>query len=328
MCPNPTSTLPEAVAANVPADMVPADMPPERMRVAYQGEPGAYSEQATLKFFEKRGEPSFVPCATFRDMFEALHHGRVDRAAVPIENSLAGTIHENLDLLLRYRDFTIVGELDFRVSHCLLALKGTQMSDITVVRSHHMALSQCTAYLRSNGLVPEVAYDTAGSAKRIAKDNLTGVAAIASRRAAEIYGLGIVDEDIEDEKENFTRFLILSKESVPYVPGTPSKTSLVFSLINGPGVLCRALSVFAVTNIDLTKIESRHIHTVAEALQHESTEDLDANVERRWGYVFYVDIARHAEEPSVSSALKHLQEITAFYRVLGSYPKHCREIHD
>lgn len=261
-------------------------------------------------------------------MFEALDNRLVDRVAVPIENSLAGTIHENLDLLLRYKDLTIIGELDFRVRHCLLALPGTALSDVRVVRSHPMALAQCTGFLQHNALVSEVAYDTAGSAKLIRKGKVAGSAAIASKRAAEIYDLEILAEGIEDEKENYTRFLILSRMMEPYIPDTPSKTSLAFSLINQPGILCRALSVFAVTNIDLSKIESRHIHTVLEALC-EADDGLDRNsVERRWGYVFYVDFTRHIEEPAVESALKHLQEITTFYRVLGSYPKHLPELHD
>lgn len=301
-----------------------------KIRVAYQGEPGAYSEQAALQYLSAHGvsEVDFHPCTSFRDMFEALDKRLVHRAAVPIENSLAGTIHENLDLLLRYKDLTIIGELDFRVRHCLLALPGTEFADVKVVRSHPMALAQCTGYLQDKGLVSEVAYDTAGSAKLIRKGKVAGSAAIASRRAAEIYDLQILAEGIEDEKENYTRFLILSREMHPYIPDTPCKTSLAFSLVNQPGILCRALSVFAVTNIDLSKVESRHIHTVLEALC-EADKKLDRNnVERRWGYVFYVDIARHIEEPAVESALKHLQEITPFFRVLGSYPMHLPEVHD
>lgn len=295
------------------------------MRVAYQGEPGAYSEQATKQFFNSTPALAFLPCSSFQNVFEALHTGLVDRAAVPIENSVAGTIHENLDLLLRHKDLTIVGELDFHVRHCLLALKGTQLKDIAVVKSHAMALAQCKGYLHANYLTSEVAYDTAGSAKMIYKDKLRDVAAIASRRAAEIYDLSILAEGIQDDNQNFTRFLILSKTPQPYQPGTPCKTSLAFSLKNGPGSLCRALSVFAVTQIDLTKIESRHIRCVIKALR-EAGEELDSCHESRWGFVFYVDIARHVEENAVASALNHLQEITEFYRVLGSYPAHSSDV--
>lgn len=303
-------------------------MPTSSLRIAYQGEPGCYSEQAALQFFSQTTQPEFTPCVAFPDLFEAVQNRSVDRAILPIENSLAGTLHENLDILLRYKDLQIAGEVDFHVHHCLLALKGTKLADVTVVRSHPIALAQCPTFLRQNALVSEVAFDTAGSAKKICKGKLAGAAAIAGRRAAEIYDLDILADGIEDEKDNFTRFLILSRDTTHYIPGTPSKTSLVFALVNGPGVLCRALSVFGVTNIDLTKIVSRHIHTVIEALRHDSTEEISDSVERRWGYVFYVDIARHVEERAVASALKHLQEITTFYRVLGSYPRHCREIHD
>lgn len=199
------------------------------------------------------------------------------------------------------------------------------MTDISVVRSHAMALAQCKEYLRRNFLIPEVAYDTAGSAKRIRKDKLEGVAAIASERAAATYNLQILAKGIEDDVTNYTRFLILSKTSEPYRPGTPCKTSLAFSLVNGPGSLYRALSVFAVTSIDLTKIESRHIRCVMKVLK-EAGENIHQSVENRWGFVFYVDIARHVEEKAVASALNHLQEITMFYRVLGSYPAYSAPI--
>ena len=289
--------------------------------VSYQGELGAYSEQAALQFFGTE-EVSFHPCTSFEHAFDAVSRGQVDRAVIPMENSLAGTIHSNLDTLLRYPDLTIVGECDYRVRHCLLARPGVSMSDIKTVRSHYMALAQCSSYLQNNGLVSEVAYDTAGSARLIAKEELDNVAAVASKRAAEVYGLNIIEEGIEDHKKNYTRFLVLSREPCKYVPGVPCKSSLVFSLVNGPGILCRALSVFAVTNIDLTRIENRHIHTVREALSGTSEEFKEENITKRWAYVFYVDIARHREEKAVESALRHLQEITTFYRMLGSYPMH------
>lgn len=299
------------------------------MRVAYQGEPGAFSEEAAQQFFDAQGQAVvYHPCASFHETFKALDSNLVDRTALPIENSLAGTIHENLDLLLRYPNITIVGELDLKVRHCLLALKGTKFSDVKVVQSHPMALAQCTGYLQRNGLKSEVAYDTAGSAKLISKEKNSNAAAIAGKRAAEIYDLDILEEGIQDEKVNFTRFLILSREQSVYKPDTPSKTSLVFALMNGPGILYRALSVFAVTNIDLTKIESRHIHSVREALRLSEEEFERDDVESRWEYVFFVDIARHAEEKAVRSALNHLQEITTFYRVLGAYPQHVHDGHD
>ncbi|CDF35420.1 unnamed protein product [Chondrus crispus] len=302
------------------------------LRVAYQGEPGAYSEQAALQYLTTAGRAAsavhFLPSPTFASAFEAVDSGLADRAVVPIENSLAGTIHGNLDLLLRYSRLTIIGELDFRVRHCLLALPGTLLRHVKVVRSHPMALAQCQGYLDKVALVSEVAHDTAGAARIIRKGQIAHSAAIASKRAAEIYNLNILAEGIEDDKKNFTRFLVLSKEKTPYVPHLPSKTSLVFSLINQPGILCRALQAFSVTAIDLSKIESRHIHTIAAALC-EGEEEMDReNIEKRWGYVFYVDMERHTEEPAVQKALALLQEVTTFFRVLGSYPKHVPEVHD
>lgn len=314
-----------------------ATVPTTRLRVAYQGEAGSFSEQASLQFFNSEQvslqaqstssvEPTpdlhFHPCANFSAMFDALHAGLVDRAVVPIENCLAGTIHENLDHLLRNPRFTIVGELDFHVRHCLMALPGTKLADISAVRSHPMALAQCDAFLRSEFLKSEVAYDTAGSAKLIRKEMLHGVAAIAGERAASIYNLQIIARDIQNESKNFTRFLILSPNPYPYIPSSrlSYKSSIAFCLIDSPGILCRALSVFAVTGIDLTKIESRHMYVVQKNLGF--PEDHDFSDEKRWRYVFYVDMARHASEPAVAAALSHLQQVTTFYRLLGAYPAH------
>lgn len=297
------------------------------LRIAYQGESGAYSEQAAIQYFQQTAtttssatppQLNFHPCVTFAAMFEALASAVVDQAVVPIENSLAGTIHENLDLLLRHPKLSIVGELDFHVRHCLVAFPDVSIEDISTVQSHPMALSQCAHFLREKNLNSEVAYDTAGSAKLIRKQLLKNTAAIASERAALIYNLNILARDIQDEPRNFTRFLVLSTNSVPYVPNPPIsyKSSIAFCLIDAPGILCRALSAFAVTDIDLCKIESRHIYTVRNALGLPD----DVLDEQRWGYVFYVDLARHADEPSVDAALNHLQQITTFYRLLGAYP--------
>ena len=301
---------------------------PAPLLVSYQGEPGAYSEMATRQFFGETPINPF-PCTSFAAMVAALSNGTVDRAVLPLENSLAGTIHQNLDLLLRYKDLHIVGELDFRVRHCLVASRNARFEDIKVVRSHYMALDQCKYYLQSKSLTPEVAYDTAGSAKLIHKTNPTDVAAICSSSAAELYDLQVLQPNIEDNARNFTRFLILARHRAPYVPKQPSKSSLVFTIDNnGPGGLYRVLSVFASSAIDLTKIESRHIQTVREALKESYDGDISDETERRWEYVFYVDIARHAEEPNVAVALAHLRVITPFYRVLGAYPQHVSHLHD
>lgn len=341
------------------------------LRVAYQGEPGAYSEQASIDFFTASSPPSpptYLPCPSFAAVFSALSSGAADRAVLPIENSLAGTIHAILDLFVAHPGLHIVGEHDFRVVHCLLAQPGARLEDVTIVRSHFMALAQCTGFLADHALTSHVAADTAGSAAKVANSGAPGDAAIASARAAKIYGLDILAEGIEDEKENYTRFLVLSRDaadtndeyvaasaaataaastaaspaaseagektnkptlshqnlmtgSFPTADLAPAKTSIVFTLFNKPGALFRALSVFSVLDIDLTKIESRHIHTVLDAVA-----GCDRSQARRWGYVFYVDFARsYAEEP-VQNALKNLQQITPFYRLLGTYRRHEHEV--
>lgn len=300
---------------------------PAPLRVAYQGAPGAYSEAASMAYFDRAlpaGAPpvAYAPAATFPAVVEALAAGAVDRAVLPIENSLAGTIHANLDLLLRHPELTIVGEHDFRVRHCLLALPGTRLEDVKVVRSHYMAIAQCVGWLEGKGLVTEVAGDTAGSAERVRSESLTGAAAIASRRAAEIYDLDVLAEGIEDEQENYTRFLVLMRGAVGDGVGAEAlaaatKTSIAFTLNNTPGALLRALSVFSVVDIDLTKIESRHVHTVLDAVADDG--DGCAVQARRWGYVFYLDFARGYADEASENALRSLRQITPFFRCLGSY---------
>lgn len=310
---------------------MPATSKSRRLCIAYQGEPGAYSEQASLDFFadaRRCGDSedfnditlSHIPHSSFKDAFDSVSEGKADLAVIPFENSFAGSIHANLDLLLRYPNLHIVGEHDFRVQHCLLALPGTQISDIKIVRSHFMALAQCSGYLSKRKLVSEVAKDTAGSAMRIRDECLVGSAAIASKRAAAIYGLEILEEGIEDEKENYTRFLVLATVLNTYRCDAPAKTSITFTLENKPGALFRALSVFAVLDIDLTKVESRHIQTVVEAVNKE-----DVRQAQRWGYVFYVDFTRSYVEIPVQNALENLKQITPFFRLLGSYRQHAHE---
>lgn len=298
---------------------MPSDVNCGAVCVAYQGEPGAYSEQVARKFFADNDKMITHPSTTFVDMFSKIRNKTATHIVVPIENNLAGTIHENLDHILRDPNLFIVAELDLPVRHCLLAPHGVSLSDIRAVTSHPMALAQCTNYLLENGIASEVGYDTAGSAKMISKNQPKDLAAIASRCAAEIYNLNVLAEEIQDEPDNYTRFLLVSTQPAKYVPGVPSKTGIVFALINSPGILYRALSVFAVSNIDLSKIESRHIHTVRKAIGPPADTDINEN---RWGYVFFVDILRHANEQAVAAALNHLQQITTYYRLLGAYPAH------
>lgn len=291
--------------------------------VAYQGEVGSYSDEAARKFFGNEDEITMRPCKTTVDMFNEIENQTANHIIVPIENNLAGTIHENLDHILCNPNLVIIGEIDLPIRHCLLARHGTSLTDIRSVRSHEIALAQCNNYLEQHEFSTQVGYDTAGSAKLLISkqqtNNNNSLAVIASRRAARIYDLDVLAEDIQDQPNNFTRFLVLSTHPAKYIPGLPSKTGIAFALITSPGILCRALSVFAVSNIDLSKIESRHIHTIPKTIGPPPESGVE---ERHWKYVFFVDILRHADEQAVAAALKHLQEITTYFRVLGAYPAH------
>ena len=267
------------------------------MKIAFQGEAGAYSEQAVFEYF---GEVETQPCESFDAVFAAVHSERCESALIPIENSLAGSIHQNYDLLLRYQ-LHIVGEYFLRVRHCLIALPGVKKSDIKKAISHPQALGQCDAYLRNHGIKAEAVYDTAGSVKMLRESGARDTAAIASRRAAELYGMQILEEEIEDNPENYTRFLAIAREAVK--PNAEAKTSIVFTLRNEPGALFKALSVFALRNIDLTKIESRPLQG------------------KPWEYLFYIDFIGAAYEETTKRALDHLGEYAAMLRVLGSYPR-------
>jgi prephenate dehydratase len=265
------------------------------MKIAFQGEPGAYSEQAVYGYF---GAVETQPCESFDAVFAAVTSGMCAAGLIPIENSLAGSIHQNYDLLLRHALY-IVGEYLLRVRHCLIAAPGVQQAEIKKVISHPQALGQCAAYLRQRGLKPEAVYDTAGSVKMLKESGARDVAAIAARRAAEMYGMQVLEEGIEDNPENYTRFLAIAP--APVRPQGEAKTSIVFTLKNQPGALFKALSVFALREIDLTKIESRPL------------------AGKPWEYLFYIDFVGAENDPHVSKALDHLGEYALMLRVLGSY---------
>jgi prephenate dehydratase len=270
------------------------------MIVAFQGERGAYSEAATVAHFGESVGP--LPCQSFEAVFDAVTDGTADRGLIPVENSLAGSIHRNYDLLLRY-DLTIVGEIKIRIAHHLIALPGVKLTDVRRVYSHPQALAQCERSL--DELLPQAkrvaTYDTAGSVKMLREEGTRDGAAIASRRAADFYQMSLLHGDLEDDPENYTRFLILSQE--PVVPEGMAKTSIVFSIDNVPGALFKSLAVFALRDIDLTKIESRPLQG------------------KPWQYFFYIDFAGSVHETACRNALNHLQEIATFFRVLGSYPR-------
>ncbi len=270
--------------------------------VAYQGEPGAFSEEAAIDHFGAGAIPQ--PHTTFDAVFAAVTDGSSDYGVVPVENSLAGSIHRNYDLLMRH-NLHVIGEVILRISHNLITLPDVQLPDIKRVISHWQALDQCEHSLTH--LLPGVervqVYDTAGSVKMLAEEGRRDTAAIASRRAAAIYNLPILREAIEDDPTNYTRFAVLSRQPVEAAAGTASKTSIVFAMRNAPGSLFRAMAVFALRDIDLTKIESRPLQGSP------------------WEYLFYLDFRGSMRDEVCQRAINHLSEQTTILRVLGSYPR-------
>jgi prephenate dehydratase len=266
------------------------------VRIAYQGEPGAFSEAAARRVAH---DAQLVPCKTFEEVFASVNGGSAGFGILPIENSIGGSIHRNYDLLVA-NTIPIVGEVELPVVHHLLALPGASMERLRRVYSHPQALAQCERFLRTlTGVEIIATYDTAGSAKLVADERLEDAAAIASARAGEVFGLSPLASSIQDFSDNITRFLLVGGR--PVTDSVPDKTSIVFSLPNEPGALFKALSVFALRGIDLTKLESRPIPG------------------RAWEYLFYVDLAAARDEPACARALAHLGEFASMLRTLGSY---------
>ncbi|MFC1537913.1 prephenate dehydratase [Candidatus Latescibacterota bacterium] len=269
------------------------------VKVAFQGELGAYSELAIYECFGN--DVKVVPKEAFSEVFEAVSSKETEHGVLPFENSLTGSIHENYDLMLDH-DLVITGEIKLRIVHNLIVNKGVKLSDIKRVYSHPQALSQCKKFLSGlNGVELISIYDTAGAARNI-KENASPVeAAVASAQAAVDYDLEIIESGIESNHMNFTRFHVLSRELNDEVPD--SKTSIVFSTKNIPGVLFKSLSVFALRDIDLYKIESRPLHGTP------------------WKYIFYLDFDGDIRQDNIKKAIAHLEEIAEFLKFLGSYPK-------
>ena len=269
-------------------------------KVAFQGEPGAFSEQAIRQFRVPR--TISIPKPRFEDVFRALAAGEADAAALPMENTLAGSVHENYDLLLRY-DFEITAETNVRIVHHLIARPGVRFSAVRRVYSHPVALNQCQDFFARHRRVERIPYyDTAGSVKMLMSEKPEGAAAIASELAARLYGGNILKREIEDDRRNFTRFFLLEPRGAgPRGRGGAWKTSLVFSTRNAPGSLFRALGAVALRDLNLAKIESRPRRG------------------KPWEYMFYLDVLAHREEPRMKNALSHLGELADFLRVLGSY---------
>ncbi|HUL75560.1 MAG TPA: prephenate dehydratase [Vicinamibacterales bacterium] len=268
------------------------------MRIAYQGEPGAYSEAAALKFQEAA---DVIACASFEAVFAAVESGRATHGILPIENSIGGSIHRNIDLLGEHH-LPIVGEVELLVEHCLLALPGARLETLRRVYSHPQGLAQCEQFLRRLSGVEIVAtYDTAGSAKLIRDGALADTAAIASARAGEVFGLDVVASGIQDYAANITRFVVIARQDDATL--TPDKTTILFALSNEPGALFKALSVFALRDIDLTKLESRPVRG------------------RPWEYMFYADVNIARQDMRCARAVVHLAEFARWVRTLGSYSR-------
>jgi prephenate dehydratase len=274
-----------------------------RIKVAFQGEPGAFSQIAVHQLLGE--DVTIIPCQRFDEVFQSLAGSHVDAAVVPIENTLHGSVHENYDHLLQF-ELPIEGETHVRIAHNLIAKPGVTMRSVRRVFSHPVALNQCLDFFAKNSRLERVTfYDTAGSVKMIMREGLEDAAAIASSIAADIYGAHILKRNLEDDPRNFTRFFLLRR------PGgrrrrpdaVQWKTSLVFTTRNIPGALFKALSAFALRDINLTKIESRPLRG------------------KPWEYLFYLDFLGHVDDEAPQKALGHLAELADFLRVLGTYPK-------
>jgi len=267
--------------------------------VAFQGELGAFGDEAARVYFGQQAMP--VPCKSFADVFRAVASGEVQHGLAPVENSQAGSINEVYDLL-RQHDLFVIGEISHKVNQCLLCLPGQQLGDIKRVISHPQALAQSDAFLRDLNVEIVATYDTAGSARMVREEQLMGVAAIAGVGAAELYGLDILAHSIQTIKDNYTRFIVLGREPAPRRAGD-AKTMLVMATAHQPGSLHKCLGVLADKHINLLKLESRPSRN------------------RIWEYVFYLDIEGHREDPVVRTALADLAGYTTFCKILGSFAR-------
>ncbi len=266
--------------------------------IAFQGIHGANSENAIFEYFGT-DDIETHPCPELDALFQTIHSEEVTAALVPVENALAGAVNGTYELLMDY-DLRIQAEVIHHVHHALVALPGTTIEDLDCVRSHPQALAQCERYLQRHNLKAVKWYDTAGAAKDLASEKATNIGALATTRAASIYGLEVLAESVEDVTFNYTRFFLLGHtdpERSEY-----NKTSLVFATRHQPGALHDCLGVFATRKINLTKLESRPRRN------------------RPWEPVFHVDIEGHWQDDDVQSALTELLQRASFVKMLGSYP--------
>ncbi|MBF0161021.1 MAG: prephenate dehydratase [Magnetococcales bacterium] len=272
--------------------------------IAFQGEPGAYSEAACR---EKRPKERYIPCKTFEDLFQQVEEGRVDWGMLPVENSVAGVVSDSYDLLARHNLF-IIDEHYQRIRHCLLANRGAQLADIRAVRSHPQALAQCYTFITKQGWERHAVYDTAGAAADLHKRGTLTEAALASELCAELYQLDILAKDIQDSHLNTTRFLLISREKTTPPLTVPCKTSLLFEVRNIPAALYKCLGGFATNGINLTRLESRPLPG------------------RHWSYHFYLDFQGHPEEPHCQLAMEEISFFTDSLKILGCYPEASNQV--
>ncbi|HEV2193081.1 MAG TPA: prephenate dehydratase [Nitrosopumilaceae archaeon] len=266
------------------------------LRTAFQGERGAYSEAAAIHFF-KEGVQT-MPYPTFYEVLESTEQSKSDYAILPVENSLEGSVGESYDLLLTTK-LNVVGEIYHRIKHCLIGFDGLEKID--TIYSHPQALGQCRKFIQEHKLKPIPTYDTAGSVKIILELKKNNLACIASKNAAEIYGVPVIKEGIEDNMNNYTRFLILANKKKEKTD--KDKTSIIFSIKHVPGALYTILEKFNANKINLTKIESRPTKSTP------------------WEYNFYVDFEGNLEDPHIQEMLEKIKQHTVFLKVLGSYPR-------
>ena len=265
------------------------------MKISFQGEHGAYSEASAQKFFKNDIETS--PCNNFCDVLEETELGNSDYGILPVENSIEGSVGQSYDTILS-SNLHAVGEIYLEIHHCLIG--NGNINEIDTVYSHPQALGQCSDFIQKNSLKTVPTYDTAGSVKIIKELNTKGVAAIASKTAAEIYSVPIIKEQIENNSNNVTRFLIFSKQQTE--PTSNDKTSIIFSINHEPGTLYEIIKEFSNNDINLTKIESRPKKGAT------------------WEYNFYLDFVGHISDPKISSMLDSLKKNTKFLKIIGSYP--------
>ena len=265
--------------------------------VGFQGEIGAYSEKAINLYFSKASSKAYK---TFSDLFDALENEQIELAILPIENSIEGSVTESYELLLKSK-VTVVGEINVKIEHCLISHHDTSKDDIDVIYSHTQALGQCKAYLKNSGCDAVTTYDTAGSVKMIKEKNMKRAAAIASKDTAKLYDMSVIEENIQDHEDNFTRFFCLSK--IPTKSTGNDKTSIVFSAGDVAGSLYKALKEFADGDINLTKLESRLTRKKA------------------WEYNFYLDFEGHIDDENCKKAIQELVNLGSSVKILGSYPR-------